>query len=205
MKCIGVSQRIDSVPGRNEVRDSLDTRWGWLCRQLNIMAVPIGNSIPDVKLYLDEFKFDGFILSGGNDLGKAQGRDYLERSILDHSKKLNLPVLGVCRGMQLINQYQGGQLIKVSGHVGSMHSELQGRWAEDFGISRVNSFHNYGISLEGLGNSLEAMVVAEDGVVEACRHVEFNWVGLMWHPERNERLDNWDEQIMRRLFFSDVI
>ncbi|BBP43109.1 gamma-glutamyl-gamma-aminobutyrate hydrolase family protein [Thiosulfativibrio zosterae] len=184
MKRIGISQRRDDVPNRNETRDSLDVIWSSLLWRLNIIPIPLCSEIQDHLSYLAALNLDGFILSGGNDIGESPKRDHLENSILDYSKAKNLPVLGVCRGMQYINFYQGGSLINIGGHVATQHSKLVGGWVSQNSINYVNSFHNYAVTDQTIGEQLEPLAHTEDGVVEALQHKHHPWLGIMWHPER---------------------
>ena len=184
MKRIGITQRRDQVLNRNETRDALDVCWASLLWDLNLVAIPLCSDIESRKMYLETLGLDGFILSGGNDIGESCERDSLESCVLEFSKCNDLPVLGVCRGMQYINYFQGGSLAKVDGHVATQHA-LVGNWADHFGIRHVNSFHDYALLDNSLGEDLYALAHSEDGVIEAFRHTKHRWLGIMWHPERN--------------------
>lgn len=104
---------------------------------------------------------------------------------------LGKPVLGICRGMQTINVFFGGDLVQDwPGHsaiegVDRLHSvqnapsflrELYGERC------MVNSCHHQIIGR--LGTGLEVLQRAEDGVVEAFRHKTLPVWGIQWHPER---------------------
>ena len=81
-------------------------------------------------------KLDGLILSGGNTLAdyadmndKTEGvsieRDNYEKALLKVALSTNTPVLGVCRGLQVINVFYQGQLKKIKGHAGTKHPLVQ--------------------------------------------------------------------------------
>jgi len=182
---IGISQRLDKVKNREEYRDELDVEWAGILWQIGIIPIPLCSNIRDNETYIKSLNLDGFILSGGNDIAEAPRRDKLEADCLSYSIKNNIPVLGVCRGMQFMNYTQGGKLIEVQGHVATIHDRLNGIWADQLGIQKVNSFHNYGITDESLGEGLIVLAHTEDGVIEAFKHKDFKWLGIMWHPERN--------------------
>jgi putative glutamine amidotransferase len=191
---IGVSQRRVFLADRNEERDAIDIRLIGLLWDLGFLPIPLISGIIDHREYLDDLSLDGFVLSGGNDIGECEDRDELEIEILKFSTKLNLPVLGICRGMQLINQFQKGKLRKVENHTAVCHkvSGLLFNGANE----TVNSFHDYGILEDILGNDLDVLAAADDGVIEALEHSEYHWLGIMWHPERNTKASEIDKKII---------
>jgi putative glutamine amidotransferase len=148
------------------------------------------------------------VLTGGNDLASVPGatdtapeRDALELRLLQHAARKPLPVLGVCRGMQIMAQHYGASVVAVRGHVRVEH----GITAEAASlmplpiVDSVNSFHNYGIAREGLGPELVACAVASDGTVEAFAHRRLRHWGVMWHIERGAPSAR-DRAILDRLF-----
>lgn len=199
MKRIGVSQRLDKVSGREEYRDALDSRWADLLWSLGYVPILLSSRIENLEDYFDALHLDAVLLTGGNDLGLAQDRDRLEKFLLDYAKLKSLPVLGVCRGMQMLNHYFGGQLAKVREHVATRHS-LVGAWAERFGFLEVNSFHNEAILPEGLAIELEVLASAKGDVIEAIRHRDLPWLGIMWHPEREVPYRDQDLKLITSLF-----
>ena len=155
---------------------------------------------------------DGLILCGGPDLDPAvygqerlpastpvaPQRDAAELALLHGALELDLPVLGICRGMQLINVAYGGDLVQhlpdVVGHDG--HRTRAGAFdlhpIELAAASRagailgeradVHSGHHQGLATVGAG--LEAVAWAEDGSVEAVEDPRSRFVvGVLWHPE----------------------
>ena len=90
--------------------------------------------------------------------------------------------------MQAMNLFHGGSLISLSGHVGTRHAlthcgTAPGLNGVNFDVE-VNSFHEFGISADGIGQGL-SVLAASDGRPEAFMHGEFRHLGIMWHPERN--------------------
>ena len=199
MKKIGISQRVDCISGRDECRDALDVRWAEFMWSLGFLPIILSSRIVDVDTYLNALGLEGLILSGGNDVGSAPDRDRLETAILDYSLTNHLPVLGVCRGMHFINLYLGGGLAKCDSHVAVRH-KLLGSWVMDKGYTEVNSYHNLAIMPELLGKQLEVLAISNDGVIEAFAHRDFNWLGIMWHPERELPFSQIDKHVISEHF-----
>lgn len=118
-------------------------------------------------------------------------RDGRELALLERFTAWGRPVLGVCRGMQVINVFFGGTLTQdLLGHsqidgrdrlhtVTSAPSPLRELYGER---CLVNSAHHQAVSR--LGSGLEALQWAEDGVIEALRHQTLPILAVQWHPER---------------------
>ena len=206
---IGITQRVENVDAYRERRDCLDQKWISLFESLDVILLPIPNKLEDVAWYLEQFKFNGFILSGGNDIANIPGasniapeRDVTETGLLTYATINELPILGVCRGMQMMNSYCGGELVKVNNHVGSRHNIVS---AEGVDLvpdkNEVNSFHGWGIMESGLADQLYPIAYAEhDGSVEGIANRELPWVGIMWHPEREEPASESDLKLIKDLF-----
>ena len=143
---------------------------------------------------MTELSPDGFVLSGGNDIGSTIERDNLELAILEYSSEHQLPLLGICRGMQIINDYQGGSYQCIEGHVATKHP-VSGKLTENR-ERHVNSFHEFAITMTTLGSNLEVLAICSDGVVEAIAHQKKPWLGIMWHPERDAEFADQDRQLI---------
>jgi N5-(cytidine 5'-diphosphoramidyl)-L-glutamine hydrolase len=191
---IGISQRRMHDVKTLESRDGLDIRLMKLVWNLGFLPIPLTAVTQNNNEYLSMLALDGFILSGGNDLGESPDRDILEHDILTYSTALHKPVLGICRGMQFINKFQDGALHKISGHVATTHT-VSGSLFDNSKV-QVNSFHNYGILTDELGNDLNAIALADDGVVEALSHSHHRWMGIMWHPERDDDTSVMDKKLI---------
>ena len=199
MKSIGISQRVDHIAERNETRDALDVQWPRLLWKLGYLPIILSSAIDGVENYLCQLKLDGYILSGGGDIGANPDRDRLETAVLLDSISRQVPVLGICRGMQFINHHQGGGLRQVDGHIATRH-QLRGEWSSALGISEVNSFHGQALTVEELGQDLESLATTKDGVIEALQHDQHPWLGIMWHPEREHPFQSSDIQLIESLF-----
>ncbi len=208
---IGLTQRVEVRTGGGERRDCLDQAWTDLLSKLGMLSVPIPNRLRDVHTYMAELRLDGVILTGGNDLAglreaeeAASERDACEHAILELAAESDLPVLGVCRGLQIMAQHHGATLTRVDGHVATRH----GVRARDTGPlivkdrQSVNSFHRWGLREVDLPPALLTAASGPDDTVEAIRHVQRRQAAVMWHPERGEP-DLRDADLIRAFFGGD--
>ncbi|MDE2836592.1 MAG: gamma-glutamyl-gamma-aminobutyrate hydrolase family protein [Chloroflexota bacterium] len=157
----------------------------------------------------------GLLLTGGGDvdpalygealdgsMGIEPERDEMEMALLRYAVQEEMPTLGICRGMQLINVAMGGRLIQdLPGHTlpefesavhqvyvspGSRLGAIIGAGA----IYRTNSRHHQGLKEAQRAPSLMASAYhPEDGIVEALESPEHPWlVGVQCHPEREDEV-----------------
>ncbi len=159
----------------------------------------------------------GLVLTGGEDvdprrygedpieqLGEvAPERDELENTALTMALERDIPVLGICRGCQVLNVFYGGTLYQdLPSQLPDAGTHEQPTWEDtSHGVEvrpgsrldeivggqdlRINSFHHQAI--KDLGHGLEVAALADDGVIEAIEARDRAWViGVQWHPERHE-------------------
>lgn len=189
MKLVAVTQRCVDVPGR-ETRDCLDQAWPRFLAACGFLAAPVPNEPDLLAAWLGRMTPEAVLLSGGNAApGAGQDhacpkRDAVERALIEWAGPRGVPVLGICRGGQMLNAFHGGRLRPLSGHVARNHAltPLQGAPA---GLpADANSFHDFGLLREDLGAGLSALALAPDGSVELFVHASLRQAGLLWHPER---------------------
>ncbi|MFF9344204.1 MULTISPECIES: gamma-glutamyl-gamma-aminobutyrate hydrolase family protein [unclassified Streptomyces] len=156
-------------------------------------------------------RLDGLVVAGGADVEPARygaepdprtgpparERDAWELALIDAALASGTPLLGVCRGMQLLNVALGGTLVQhLDGHVeaegvmgrhpvkpvpGTLYASLV---PEQTGVP---TYHHQAV--DRLGAGLAASAHAEDGTVEAVELAAPAWVlGVQWHPEMGEDL-----------------
>lgn len=180
MKIAVISQRVDEIKDYGEVRDALDEEWQQLFLQMDTALVPVPNTPQIVKAVLKRIKPEAIILSGGNNPvsygGTAPQRDLTDELLIQYAIEHDVPLLGVCRGMQSIALYFGGTLKKVEGHVAVLH-EIEGEITR-----KVNSYHGYAV--DNPGQNIRITARAKDKTVEAICHETYRIYGIMWHPER---------------------
>jgi gamma-glutamyl-gamma-aminobutyrate hydrolase PuuD len=216
---IAVTQRVDSFPGRNEVRDTLDQSWTKFLDQAGFELLPVSNMLRDPVAYLRSIGVSGIVLSGGNDVTSAfavaanvnglvpsdegldaqPGRDRTEILLLQASLESGWPVMGVCRGMQAMNVAHGGGLEPLDGHVRTHHALSISARAHFVFDPTVNSYHCFGVTDATLAPGFECIARAGDSV-EAMWHPDYRHLGIMWHPERNIQFSTNDLALFRALF-----
>ncbi|MEU3932261.1 gamma-glutamyl-gamma-aminobutyrate hydrolase family protein [Streptomyces sp. NPDC029044] len=162
-------------------------------------------------------RLDGLVIAGGPDVEPvrygaereertgppAPDRDAWELALIDAALASGVPLLGICRGMQLLNVALGGTLVQhIDGHAevvgvfgghavkpvpGSLYAGVVPE--ETF----VPTYHHQAV--DRLGEGLVPSAYAADGTVEAVELPSADWVlGVQWHPEMGE-----DVRVMRAL------
>lgn len=179
-------------------------------------GIPVIIPPTDDEEYLKEVlkRLDGIVLTGGNDLDPAlfgerpssklgmviEVRDSSDLFIARYALEKQIPILGICRGLQIINVALGGKLIidiPSEGYldhtivsiakykeVHSVKLERNSKIYDAYGKEeiRVNSLHHQGI--KELGNGLRCIGWSEDGICEAVELEGNQFVlGTQWHPE----------------------
>lgn len=182
-------------------------------------------------------KCDGLILTGGADVSPCLynqsedtsrcymhlRRDSIEILAIHKAIDINIPILGICRGEQILNVALGGSLIvdipsdignkvahRISGTYKCFHtvkidtSSILGRLS-DMRVIKTNSRHHQAINR--LAQDLKAIAYSEDGLIEAVewkdpRNKAF-LLGVQWHPEQLSKTDSLSNNIVKH-FISKI-
>lgn len=207
MKKIAITQRLTENQDYYEIRDSLDVKWAKLFKELNFLPVilPTGYNFEE---YFLQLKIEGIILSGGNDLSclsfnkLSEKRDLFEKKLIKFAIKQEIPVFGVCRGMQIIADYFGSSFDKVDNHTKTRHalkiSDNSVYKNELLNLKTVNSFHNYAI--KNISNELKISARNKEDIIEAIEHKKYKIFGQMWHPERETPFVNEELKLIEKIF-----
>ena len=159
-------------------------------------------------------RLDGLLMSGGADIDPKRygaepepelqsiepARDEFELKILELVYECELPVAGICRGLQILNVHAGGSLYQdvpphsvrdkapstrvhdITTEKGSILEKLYGEKLE------VNSLHHQ--SIKPLGKHFSASATSNDGIVEGIEHSQLPIVAVQWHPEMLDTRDS---------------
>lgn len=199
-------------------------------------AVPVIIPVTEVKSVWVEYLdiCDGIILSGGPDVDALQfgqsnmpytkeispARDNMELFIARQALAVDKPLLGICRGIQVLNIASGGSIYQDiyaennSGNSLIQHCQAAPRWFQVhtveilennclFGIFgrqtlKVNSFHHQAVREVAPGFLVNAC--SEDGIIEAISNESKRFVlGVQWHPENLWRKDKIHLKLFERL------
>ena len=177
------------------------------------VILPLTSSQEDASTLL--MKCDGLLMTGGQDVNPlmygqtatdqcgaiCRERDEMETHFFNEAIRQNIPILGICRGLQMINVLMGGTLYqdlptdtnsKINHHMEAPYDRVchhvrlvpgtalhQLLRVEDMG---VNSYHHQAV--KDLGEGLEVTAKSEDGIVEAISlpAKKFVWA-VQWHPD----------------------
>lgn len=178
MKLALVSTRIIESPHK-ECHFSASQNLVMLLSKFGFNCLLITEVIESASEIIARVKPDLIVLSGGEDIGVNLERDHLEYALLSESMQKRIPVLGICRGMQIISTFSGGELLQIENHVGNSH---QVKNCDETLRFVVNSYHNFAVS--NISDELIVNFTSNDGVIESFTHKNYPWLGIMWHPER---------------------
>ncbi len=204
---IGITQRVDRVDLYDESRDALDNRLIEWVLNADLIPIPIPNNLVDDKLpnnlqsnldkWLDDVGIDVVLLSGGNNIGDVQLRDLTEEYLVFWAEKYKKPLLGICRGMQMMGICAGAQLVQINGHTKVRH-KLKVKDTNNKALPKsVNSYHDF--ALEKCPEGYEILAESEDGSIEAIKHKKLHWEGWMWHPERELPYNDIDRMRLKKM------
>ena len=195
MKKVLISQRVEMVGTHKEKRDTLDVNLIKFLEKVGLIPILLPNKYSDQKKYIQIIKPDCIILSGGGDPRKKDERWANERNLIKYSITKNIPLIGICRGAQTINLFCGGKIKKIKGHVRKFHKIVIGRNKE----IKINSFHDLGFNQKMLGNQLINLSSSNDGIIKYFRHKKLSIFGIMWHPERYKKFQNYDIKLFKNI------
>lgn len=179
--------------------------------------------VPDISCY------DGLLLPGGGDIDPKlfgqlnQGSrvidptlDRLQLAILHEFVLYQKPILGICKGMQLLNIYFGGDIYQHLASFETHQYDEKDRIHETKAVENsilyrlygeyftVNSAHHQGV--HSPGQNIKYIQYCHDGVVEGLIHSYLPIVGVQWHPERmcfaHQRKDTADGSLLLTSFLN---
>ena len=208
---------IGIIPLVDEEKDSLWMLPGYMNGISEVGGIPImlplTSDADDIKELLS--KVQGILFTGGHDVNPAiyneapinqtvsfcKERDAMESEVLKQVLEIDMPLLGICRGIQFINAYLGGTLYqdiptqftsKLNHHQSPpydkpVHKVIIKENSRLFSLLKkksleVNSYHHQAV--KDLAPGLSVMSLAEDGLIEAIeiKDKKFAWA-FQWHPE----------------------
>lgn len=203
---IGLSTRIITDNETQEKRDALSQDWYPFLHSALPGAewILLPNSGKKIIPYIRNLGINGFILTGGNDLGTEPDRDVTEFAVLELAIKYNFPLFGVCRGLQVINAFFGGELVDCTeNHSGKRHVVTLDKTISSAITQekrQVNSFHKFGVSKKDPPVTIIPFAESPDGIIEGLMVPKTRVTAVMWHPERESQYSSEDLCLIRYCF-----
>jgi gamma-glutamyl-gamma-aminobutyrate hydrolase PuuD len=203
---VGISLRTSNADSYVEDRDAIATDWYTFLKLLDwkqnwVLLPNLGNETAEYAKY---HNIEGIILTGGDNIGSNTRRDVSEEVLLDFAIQQNVPVLGVCRGLQQLYLHYGGKLINTddSHHVATRHqvkitTPLPFKYSDGSTIE-VNSYHSQLLapSITNINVMARDKAGFVEGIIDAPRKI----AGVMWHPEREPTCASFDRALFNWLF-----
>lgn len=212
--------RVVEAPAYIERRDAISHDCVHWLSGMQHTPLLIPNCLSAPAAFLDEYGIDAVVLTSGNDVVPRPGsheelaaeRDFTEIEVLRYATERRIPVLGICRGMHIINRFFGGSVVAdcrtqhpgAINHVATEHAvELDTSFSGVASVRRImtNSYHNQAVSPDGVGTGLKVFArCIDDGLVEGLMHAELPILAVQWHPERPNPAATVDQAIIDKLF-----
>ena len=183
----------------------LDEEYKRYFNDIGIELIPVDNLENEIDGYLND-DIHGVILSGSGDIKKIVNsgiskrnpvffheRDVTENKLIEYTISNNLPLIGICHGMQKINDFFGGE-IQPYFHCKKETFSEQGIFHDIRGLDNligknltysVNQYHDHCILEDNLAKDLKCFAVdVRFNTVEGFYNSENKILGIQWHPER---------------------
>lgn len=189
------------------------------------VILPVISNKDDIAQLLSGL--DGILLTGGQDIqpslyrelqleccGETSlERDEFECALIKQAIKKDMPILGICRGVQILNTIHGGTLYQdlatqyhtyVNHHMTPPYNRYVHKVKLDHYLKyllgeeeiEVNSYHHQAV--KDVGNGLSVNAIAEDGLIEAIALEDHTFVvGVQWHPEYLYNQDDANRRLVR--------
>jgi putative glutamine amidotransferase len=147
---------------------------------------------------MHNIKLDLIISLGGNSLLSLEksNANFMRNRLDDYYLKLaikkKIPFFGICYGSKFIANFFKSKIKKKNNHSNNVHKITLISNKKIF----VNSYHDY--SITKLGNSLNILAKSEDGSIEAFKHINKKILGIMWHPERYNKIKKFDLKFIKK-------
>ena len=151
--------------------------------------------------------FDLIVLSGGNSLNSSYKKDVIrkkiDKTIFKIAIKYQIKLFGICYGAQFLADKLKLNLSKSKSksHIGK-HSSIF-YFKNKMIKKKVNSFHDTIINENKDKNFINCFGYAFDNSVEAFHYQKFKILGIMWHPERYKKYNDFDFKLLRKFYASN--
>jgi len=126
MKKIAITQRLIDNQSYKETREALDVNYAKLVNAAGFLPITLPYEV-DFSEYFQELDISGVLLTGGNDLNSinpnplSEQRDKYEKEVITHAISNNIPIFGICRGLQIIAEHFDSTFKEVPNQVNVRH------------------------------------------------------------------------------------
>ena len=188
MRNILISQKF-FLDKHKQLNWSLENNWYKYLNKKKINLIPLNeHDVNNQKLL--SLKPQGIIISGGNNLYDFEKtkenliRDRFELKMIKFAIRNKVPILGICKGFQLIAKFFKSRIVKITRHINVTHKLKISKKICGVKIKtlKVNSYHNYAI--KNLPKIFDLIVRHTDQTIEIAKSQKFKILCLMFHPER---------------------
>ena len=189
--------RITNADGYDEPRDTISQDWSRYMTEAfpesGFLFIPnLGDKAID---YIKEWDINVLILTGGDDLGVHALRDETEIALLKYALDINMPILAICRGFQLVHAYFGGEILPGNDSFIKTHRATHHDVIFDNKPISVNSFHTNIIDETSIHRNINILArCTKDHSIEA--YEINNILAMMWHPERDKTISRWNKELI---------
>jgi N5-(cytidine 5'-diphosphoramidyl)-L-glutamine hydrolase len=193
----GVTMRITEATGYKEYRDSIAMDWSnyFLSEFPDSTWVFLPNIREKSVDYFNNLGLNVLVLSGGDNIGIYPQRDATELALLHFALQKNIPVIAVCRGMQLVHVHFGGKMKTGDKHFKKLHRATSHEILLKDKVVEVNSYHENKIVENSLHASFNILAKSkQDNSIEAFENKSV--LAMMWHPERDYNIPLWNKNLI---------
>ncbi len=198
------------------------------------VLIPVAQTRETLRTILD--RLDGLLLSGGPDINPRnygeeplagleevdEGLDLMEIEIARLAFQRDLPILAICRGIQVLNVAQGGTLYQdipaqVKGSINHLQKADKGVNTHSIKIEANTSLHRifrrreiwvngkHHQAIKELAHGLIISAQAKDEIIEAVEHPSKTFVlGVQWHPEGTWKNDPYSKKLFRAFILAAI-
>lgn len=224
---IGFTSRIVFAKNYDEERDALAHDWIKFAELIDTTPVPIPNNLTNIGDYISKTNLRAIFLTGGGDCPQSIDnchnsidvkRNKTELKIIKFCIENHMPLIGICRGFQILNIYFGGTLTKnIISHENITNSHVNSETTIQLVngdisqsskkvLTSVKCFHDDGIMTTDLSQNLISFATAEDGnLIEAFQHKDLPIIGMQWHPERDTHLSSFNKKLIIKFLKEKII
>ncbi|NOQ29639.1 MAG: gamma-glutamyl-gamma-aminobutyrate hydrolase family protein [Helicobacteraceae bacterium] len=196
MKKIAITQRLVENSSYYEIRESLDIKYCKLVDVCQLLPIVLPYEVDFIN-YFDDIGIDGVILTGGNDLDVcninelSKKRDDFEKKLLEYCIVKEIPIFGICRGMQIIASFFGSTFKMIDGEVNKKEKIMvnsDSQYSSNlYKIDYVNSYHNF--EIDQISDDFIVVATNKNSVIKAIEHKKYKIFAQMWHSEREKVFD----------------